>query len=939
MRKQLPPCLLLTYLALPLGFAVAEESRLQVTGSRIQFSLKSERRTSIGVFDRGSGQLIRTLLRGETLPAGSHAVYWDGLDNRSRTVPPGDYQWRLISPPGFTARYVTTIGINPPGGENPAPKHSWVGDHMGAGIVDVDGSGIYVGSPLTEGMMMLVKVDSAKSRVEWTRPQFYQGGRLTRVAASGEHVYMLHPDGKLRRLNKDNGQVEAQWPLGLDGKAPSDVDARGKNLVVVDREKSSVRWLSTESGKTLATSLLPDPSCVAAVGNGERSEAAVGSGREVYLVRPGHGALKVATLGGNIGAMDYDPTRKELWAVVDGHQVVRLDERFGIAQTYSDQPREMGPFDPARLAGVYDVAAGPAGGFFVGEPGHPPRRIAHIARDGSLLGQWFGGMSFYIGGTFDPDDPSLLYGIAPEGFVNVYRVDYAAGTWKIEACYTTGRLGDGMFPFAGAFKAVRRNGQLYLYHRVIPAVLRLDPHERRAVPVAIAGRVINGGRTFFQFAGSGRDGYPKPWVAAASHRGYADPKQAPRLYSWADTNGNGEFDPAEFRFYPNAQHGLSFHNPGDFTAEGDYIGAANTNQPHALVRLPVSTWEGPGKAAPRWNWDKVETAGEVIADPYGYGSPRCVSVAPHGSVSVAYQAGIMIREHGQYEGGGWPEAGMRGSRVLGFDAELQPTFAVGRQSKDVAEANTGVLYYPMQTAAGPNRSVIVNDQTKQPAQVWTHDGLYVGGFFDHRADDGRAAGFYQVHGDDNQGATIVQLSSGKVYWLMPYQGHNRVYEISGWDDWQRRSGRVTRPAHIAGPSTPGTGLTAKYFQGTNLFHETTEAPIYHAPFGGEPHAGKIAPPYKAVWSGFVRPPVTDLFQFASLLGKGEQVTVWIDDKIVYTAGTANTVNRKIALSGAERRPIRIEYINPDGRAELRLLWSSRIIDPSRLADDVLYPAP
>jgi hypothetical protein len=119
----------------------------------------------------------------------------------------------------------------------------------------------------------------------------------------------------------------------------------------------------------------------------------------------------------------------------------------------------------------------------------------------------------------------------------------------------------------------------------------------------------------------------------------------------------------------------------------------------------------------------------------------------------------MIREHGQYEGGGWPESALRGSRILGFDADLQPTFAVGRQSKEPAEAGSGVLYYPMQTTWGPNQSVIVNDQTRQPAQVWTSDGLYVGGFFDQRADDGLADGFYQVHGDDNQGATVVMANS------------------------------------------------------------------------------------------------------------------------------------------------------------------------------------
>lgn len=916
---------------------LATKSKPAERSTEIRFELKNAGRASLGVFDRASGQLVRTLLQGEQLSAGMHAASWDGLDNRGNPAKAGQYEWRLVSSPGFTARYITTIGINPPGGENPVPRYSWVGDHVGAGIVDADESGVYIGSPLTEGMMMLVKADAVMSKIEWTRPQFYQSGQLRRAATSGKHVYMLHPNGKLRRLNRDNGHVEAEWQVDWDGVAPSDIDARGENLVVTYSEKNTIRWLSTATGQAVADVSVPNPKCVAVIGSRQKGEALVSVGRDIYLVRPGNQPRKVATPVGDIGAMDYDLERKELWAVVNGHKVVRLDSAYKSEQSYSEQARELGPFVPTRFAGVYDIAADLKGGFFIGEPNQAPRRIAHIARDGALIDQWFGGMSFYVGGTFDPDDPTRLYGIAPEGWVNVYEIDYEAGTWEIEACYATGRLGDSLFPNAAAFRAIRRNGELFLYHRVVPAVLRLDPKLRKAVPVAIAGRVINQGRTFFQFAGTGRDGYPKPWVAAAEHHGFKELKEAPKLYSWADTDGDGEFDPSEFRFYSDVKHSISFHNPGDFAGNGDYLGSAGTNQPHALVRLPVARWEGPSKDAPRWDWSKTEAAGEIRADSYGYGSQRGLSVGPDDSVTVAYQAGIMIREHGQYEGGGWPEAALRGSRILGFDAALRPQFAVGRQSKNGAEANTGVLFYPMQTTAGPNKSVIVNDQTKQPAQVWTHDGLYVGGFFDNRTDDGLADGFYQVHGDDNQGATVVTAKSGKTYWLMPYVGHNRLYEISGWDAWHRQSGSVSRPNRVAGRSNKGSGLTARYYDGAKMVFETLEAPIYYERFGGEPHADKVTPPYKAVWSGFVEPPVSDRFQFNSLLGANEQVAVSIDGKIIYAAGIAENVNNEVSLIAGHRHHIRIEYVNPNDRAELILLWSSRVTDPGRLPKEALYP--
>jgi hypothetical protein len=547
-------------------------------------------------------------------------------------------------------------------------------------------------------------------------------------------------------------------------------------------------------------------------------------------------------------------------------------------------------------------------------------------------------MSFYVGGTFDPVDPSLFYGIAPEGFVNVYRIDFDSGSWTIDASYATGRLGDSLFPNATAFRAIRRSGQTFLYHRVVPAVLRLDPKQRKAIPVAIAGRVLNHGRTFFQFGGSGRDGYPSPWVAAAEHHGFRDLKQAPGLFSWADANGDGEFDPDEFRFYADAPHSISFHNPGDFLSNGDYVGAAGTNQPHALVRLPVSGWEGPKHNAPRWDWSRISSAGEIIADSHGYGSPRCVSVGPKDAVSVAYQAGIMIREHGQYEGGGWPEASQKGSRVLGFDHRLRPQFVVGRQSKVHRAANSGVLYYPMQTTFGPNGSIIVNDQTRQSAQVWSNDGLYVGAFFDHRADDDRPDGFYRVHGDDNQGATVVTTPQGRTFWLMPYVGHNRLYEITGWENWQRQSGTITLAAKKAPLEPSGTGLAARYFNGNRVVLRTTEAPIYFEPFGPERHADKLSTHYKVEWSGFVAAPLTDRYQFASLLGKDEQLAVWVDGRLVHTAGLQESTSKSIDMTAGVRHAIRVEYINPDGRAELKLLWSSRVLDPTRLNAADLYPA-
>lgn len=895
-------------------------------------------RMSLGVFEKNSGRLVRTLRRGLPVAAGQSTSRWDGRDDNGRVVPEGDYEWRAVVSSGFTARYLMTVGVNPPGGEHPEPRRSWVGDHVGAGLVAVDGGAVFIGSPLTESLMSLVSCDAAMSRVEWRREQFYDGGALRALAAGGGKVFLLDPKGCLRRLDAKSGNVEATWQIADGDADPSDLDASGSNLLAAMPTRNAVRWLSTASGNVLAEVTLDGVSRVTAIGDAEKSDGLAVAGRSIFRVQPGAVPQKLESFDGEVTSIDYDPLRRETWVVVESHQVLRLDENWRVVQRYGGQRRSLGRFDPLRFAGVEDIATDGTGGFLIGEPGAPPRRVARFARDGRLVDQWFGGMAFYVSGAFDPDDATRLFGIAPEGAVHEYRLDLAAGKWTVAACYATGRLGDSLFPFTGPFRVVRRQGKTFLYHRLMPAVVRLDEARGEAVPVAVAGQPLNSGRNFFQFAGTGRDGWPQPWVAAAERQGFQDLNQVPKFYSWADSDGDGTFDSDEFRFYANASVPVSFGNVGDVGSEGDFLLAGGINPTQALVRVPVSGWEGPDKTAPRWDFGSVQAAGEIIADGMGWGSPRGLSVAPDGSVNVAWQAGLLVRDHGQYEGGGWPEQSVRGSRVLGFDAQSCPLFAAGRQTKDPREANSGMLFYPMQTEYGPDGTVVVNDQTRQPPQVWTKDGLYVGAFFDHRVDDGRDDGFYRTHGDDNQGIALASAGDGRVLWLAPGIGHNRLYEITGWNQWQRRQGDVRRPAVVTS-AKPGQGLKGQYFSGDKMVFETTEAPLFYEPFGDEPHKDRITAPYRAVWSGYITAPLTDHYTFSALLGQGEQITVQLDGREVLVIGSERNIKESADLTANHPHALRIEYSNPSDRAELKLFVAATTLDPTKLQTEWLHEGP
>lgn len=55
------------------------------------------------------------------------------------------------------------------------------------------------------------------------------------------------------------------------------------------------------------------------------------------------------------------------------------------------------------------------------------------------------------------------------------------------------------------------------------------------------------------------------------------------------------------------------------------------------------------------------------------------------------------------------------------------------------------------------------------------------------------------------------------------------------------------------------------------------------------------------------------------------------------AGLPKPVDERAHLTAGHRHRLRIEYVNPDGRAELKLLWSSRAMDSTRVDKARLFP--
>ncbi len=904
----------------------------------IRFELDRPTRVSLGVYERGTGLQVTELLRAErdaVRSAGKHVVRWDGLDRDGRPVPAGDYEWRLLETNGFAARFVCPLGVNPPSGLSGKFNHSWVGDHLGPGTVAVDESGVYLGARITEGLRQTLKQSHDATTRLWEQPQYYDGGRLTRMASNGTHVFLVQPNGRVRRLDARTGRLQRTWEAKWDDEPPSDVDCAGDSVVVCYPEHDTIRWIDPTNGSTRHENRSTKrPTNLTVRSNGE--VVAVTEAGIVSLARPNaEPVVRVPATGHVFGAIDVDHATGELYVVdsANGERVLRYDDDR-LVRAYGGEVRGFGRYDPTRFSGIGDVAADGRGGFYVVEPSFPPRRVAHFdATSGKLLREWYGGQSFYVDTAIDRTDPSNVWGCAGEGFVHHYVVNYDTGSWTIRAIYATGRLGDSLFPFAGKWRPVRRGEETWLVHESVPAVVRVDEANGRVVPVALASVGHNGGRRAIQFPGTGRDGFPKPWVAAAAHHGFDDPKQAPRHFYWGDTDGDGEFDPGEFRFFENARHAPNLISAAHVDVDFGYTIPAG-GYGGSWFRLPRIGWTGPKGRIPVWAWDRVEPGGNVPAVVSDSSAVRGLARDDDGNVYGAVQSGIMIKGHGQFEGGVWPATGIRRARLVKWDADGRVSFVAGRHSKDSGEVGGGRFYFPQRTILGPADTLVVSDQLFQPATVWTRDGLYAGSLLDRPADD-RPEAFYRPWSDDMQGVEVVQLDDGRVFWFMPYQGMNFVYEVTGWDELRRQRGIVRRPDEVVAAKRAGTGLRARYSVGGKVVTERIETPVYFDRFGPEREAP--AAPYHVEWSGFLEPVHTGPHRFVAFLGKNERVRVAIGDDVVFTAGEKENVDAHVPLVAGRRYLLRIEYDNPDGRAELKLLWQSPRHERERLPIGALSP--
>ncbi|MFM8635628.1 MAG: PA14 domain-containing protein [Planctomycetia bacterium] len=924
----------------------------------IRYSLDAPGRVSAAVYD-AEGRLLRTLLSGVEQAAGEHSLAWDGLDRDGRPVEPGSYTLRLLQTPGFTAKFVTALGINPGMKlDDPAYQRTgrhWAGSHDGVRALAMDADGLYLGGGTPEFVPLLLKQSGDGTQRMWERQQFEPAqGAISMAVAHGRLVF-LQENGKAMLVDPATGAETGRWDLKHEsvkrdpskywgsgdkvyGQSTIDLAGHGETLVVSHKGQNLLRWIDAK-GQTTAEVNVPAPGGVTMAADGRIW--VISEGKVLEVSRDGVKKTVVQGLTAPL-RIAFDATRDDLLVVEAApvEQVKRYALDGTLRATYGRPGgRQDGPYVATDFRGVSSIVTDGQGGFYVCENSGAPRRVAHFDAKGRVAHEWYGPCSFFTRLAVDPRDPTKVWYSPETGAMVLATIDYAAGTWSVSETYHVPGMAKGLFPpelgsYTQGLGVRHHDGRRYLVFGTSPPNIAL--HEKgRLVPV-VAG-----------------DQGDAAVARAAAVAGIDPPKAAG--YLWTDRNRDSAPQADEIEFFakpmPRAPKQSATVGP-DFTLLNVSAAAATPEgETMRLLRLAPRGWSN---GVPDYPTAWEEAAGMTF--------PKGSHYQHYGVMENGADAYALLVHNIDYQGTGWPTDRNGRVRIAKFDRPGQPGWRVGRHASDLLTSKPGEINEPTGFVGAMRGTVVACDRSMRPAMAWTEDGLYAGSFLDHRAQDGLPDTLYYWASTPDRRDTILNWDQetsgtvfeheGSVYWIANGWQCLPVYRVSGWDGWKRQE----IPVRLAEKSTPaaaeGTGLKGRYFANRDLTgepaFERTDVRVwfdqrdwYQQPTevwtDGPKGLGRKTD-FSVSWVGEVEAPLTEEFTF-SVSGPG-RCRLWIDgSQIIHGWNEAQTlrVSKPVTLQAGRRYAIRLDFSTGGQQPVCNLNWESFSIDRQRIPKAYLYP--
>jgi len=944
------------------------------------FAVPTPGKVSAGVFD-AAGRQVRPLLYGKQLEVGEHSLEWDGLDREGNALPVGDYELRVLRTPGFTAHFVTQLGINPGMPlTDPAYRRNgrqWAGSHSGVTALASDEDGLYVAAATAEFVPIILKQSHDGTRRMWERYEFQPAqGAVSLTVAHGRLIF-LQANGLAMLVNPETGAHTGQWDLKHEaverdpkqyyntgakvyGVGTIDIAGREDTLVISHHGQNLLRWLDAE-GKTVAEVAIPAPRgvCVDHDGrvlaiSGDSVVEVSPAGVESVLIKELTAPLRLAVdpINGDILVAESAPS----------HRIKRFSAAGELLATYGREGgRQDGPYVPEDFRGVTSIITDAEGRFYIAEPHGAPRRTARFDREGEVLNEWYGPTGYFASAAPDPRDPSQVWYSPEEGWVVLAEIDYATGDWAVRETHRVGGRADGLTP-----------GGLASYS--MPPVVRYHEDRRYLVFGTSPPNIFLHVDGRLQPVVAGGQGGDLRRVRALVGEGAPEGAAG---FQWHDLNDDGQVQPEEVHFLTHGMpSGPKIQAP---VGEGFAVFAGGTT----VRRLAPTTWHGPVPEYPD-RWDAVATVTMPPRTAFGG-----FGFLERGADLFGVLACARDR-HGPC----FPTDRVGKVRLVRFGPDGQPQWSVGRAAlrnpHDLANPSPPGDFHEATGFVGAVRgTVVVTDRSVRPATAWTEDGLYAGDFLDHRADDGLPDSFYRWWRTRDGVDTILNFDhevpgamvehDGEVYWFANGWQCVPVYRITGWDGWERQTIPLRLAEAMPAAKAEGTGLLGRYF--ANQLNPGAEPPTQQPPeidptpldklsgngelqpalervdpqvwfsqgdwYGmqtevwgafGPPVLGTIDGPLTVRWVGELEAPLTEDFCFS--VYADARVRLWLDGRqLVWGWNDVQTsrLTQPVRLEAGRRYAIRLDLQTDKKAPTASLNWESHSLDRERIPQRYLYP--
>jgi len=755
----------------------------------INYHLSKPGKVSVAVYNADS-QIVREILRAVPQDAGRHTLIWDGLDREGKGVPAGKYTWKLLQTPGLSAQFQLIVGANYPVGTD-LSSSSGPGTHRSPYTVATDETGIYIAALNTENLeTCLLKLSPDGQQRLWSQvlpfdvtgaPVPWEGALSIAVdkglVYSLGHLNLLMPGWPQRVYVSDGATGQSAgarvFQVTTNNPGATDMDIHDGVLVLAFQAENALRWYDPKTGVLLDTATVPAPAGVAVGSNGTVFVST--SNTVVSLSQANHAPTPVITSGlTKPERLDVDHSNGDLLVFdAETQQVKRFSSTGARLKTYGAAGgRQDGLYEPCDFAGFTDLCADGHGGLFAVEAYAAPRRVAHFANDGAVTREWYGGQQWDSHADFEPGNPGAMWmtsaysGNHDTSYLMRMLVDWKTNTWRVHSCYKYVSPANPLMHMsaneAGFFRLRRHGGVNYVAIEGWPCIWKVDEKNWKLIPVTSFG------------AG----------------------------FQWNDQNGDGLVQDSEKSAYTNSVAPLFCvsHLAEDF----DHYFIDGALQ---VRRQRVASWNAAG--APIY----TNAPPEVYAP-----TPSRLRAGGHAD---ARWGGFLYYDtrrghlYGAFNPGTHDWCSSADSFMQQWNAQRQLTWGAGEQGRAsrfridlYTPTDPGQIYWNLRGIAGLAHGCIIGIDVNggwlptQTAQtyVWDRDGLFVGGLMDNVDTNGIPFFLYRCGGEFAH-SSVHTLPDGDVLFAGNWENDVRVYKVTGWNNWVRRSGTI----RVRTPSADETG--------------------------------------------------------------------------------------------------------------------------------------